>query len=291
MKEPNNKLGFILMSLTSLLFALQDGVSRYLADEYNVVLTVMIRFWFFAGFAIFLAHRNGGIRRAMRSHYPKMQIARSVIVALEICVTVGAFTILGLTETHAIFVCYPLIIVALSGPMLGEKIGWLRWSAVLIGFLGVLVIIRPGSGVFSPWALVPILGATMFALYGVMTRYVADKDDATTSFFYTGCVGAVVLTAIGLFFLEPIATKDLGWLLLLCLMGILGHWLLIKTYDVAEASAVQPFAYLQMPFAAIVGIFAFSETLRTNVAIGAAIIIGAGIFVLWRERNLSKARD
>ena len=95
----------------------------------------------------------------------------------------------------------------------------------------------------------------------------------------------------GVFFLEPIALADLGWLLLLCVMGIIGHFLLIKTYEVAEASAVQPFAYLQMPFAAAVGMAAFGETLRTNVAIGAAIIIGAGIFVIWRERQLEGKQD
>lgn len=291
MKESNNKLGFLLMSVTSLIFALQDGISRYLADEYNVFMIVMIRYWFFAAFAVYLAHRNGGIRKAAQSKHPKTQIARGILLALEICVTVAAFTLLGLTESHAIFVCFPLIIVALSGPFLGEKIGWLRWSAVLVGFMGVMIIMQPGTGVFSPLAIVPLVGATMFAVYGVMTRFVAHNDTSTTSFFYTGVVGTIVMTAIGLFFLEPIGNADLGWLLLLCLMAILGHWLLIKTYEIAEASAVQPFAYLQMPFAVMVGMLVFGEVLRTNVAIGAAIIVCAGIFVFWRERRLGIRQD
>ena len=291
MTEPNNKLGFLLMSVTSLIFALQDGISRHLADEYNVFMIVMIRYWFFAAFVLYLAQKNGGIREAAQSHHRLLQIGRGVLLALEICVTVLAFTLLGLTESHAIFVCYPLIIVALSGPMLGEKIGWLRWSAVLIGFVGVLIIIQPGSGVFSPLAIVPIIGAAMFAIYGVMTRYVAQKDESSTSFFYTGCAGAVVMTGIGLFFWEPIAKGDLGLLLLLCFTGVLGHWMLIKTYELAEASAVQPFAYLQMPFAVMVGMLAFGETLRSNVALGAAIIVCAGIFVFWRERRLGIRQD
>jgi drug/metabolite transporter (DMT)-like permease len=285
MTASNNRLGFLLMTITSLLFALQDGISRHLAAEYNVYMIVMVRMWFFAAFALFLAHRNGGILVVARSKKPWLQWARGTLLVLEICVTVAAFTLLGLTETHAIFVCYPLIIVALSGPLLGEKIGLVRWSAVLVGFIGVLIILQPGSGVFSPLAIIPLVGAAMFALYGVMTRYVGRYDSSTTSFFYIGTVGCAVMTAIGVFHWESVAGANLAWLLLLCAMGILGHWMLIKTYEVAEASAVQPFAYLQMPFAVTVGMLAFSETLRMNVAIGAAVIIGAGMFALWRERQ------
>jgi len=285
MSKSSNTLGFWLMSVTSLIFALQDGVSRYLAQEYNVFMIVMVRYWFFAAFALIIAKRSGGIAKVSQSKRPAMQWFRGILLPLEICVTVMAFTILGLTESHAIFVCYPLIIVALSGPFLGEKIGWRRWSAVLFGFLGVIIIIQPGMGVFSVWSGLPILGAFMFAVYGIITRYVAKYDNSSTSFFYTGTVGALVMTAIGMFHWEPVTGHNLLWLLALCMTGILGHWLLIKTYEVAEASAVQPFAYLQMPFATLIGMFAFAETLRANVAIGAAIIIAAGVFALWRERQ------
>lgn len=289
MSAPNNRLGFILMTLTSLVFALQDGISRHLAENYSVFVIVMVRMWFFAAFALVLAQRSGGIRKVARSKKPVLQWARSTLLVLEICVTIYAFTKLGLTESHAIFVCYPLMIVALSGPVLGEKIGWVRWSAVLVGFLGVLLIIQPGFGVFSPFAIIPLVGAAMFAVYGVMTRYAGQYDSTATSVFYVGIVGAIVMTAIGIFHWEPIAGADLRWLLVLCCTGILGHWLLIKTYEIAEASAVQPFAYLQMPFATAVGMIAFAETLRLNVAIGAAIIICAGSFALWRERRKSAA--
>lgn len=279
-----NRLGFVLMSLTALVFALQDGISRHLAAEYNVIMIVMVRYWFFAAFALYLAQKNGGLRVVMRSARPALQWVRGILLAAEICVTVAAFTILGLTETHAIFVCYPLMIVALSGPFLGEHIGWMRWTAVGAGFLGVLIIIQPGSGVFSVWSIVPLVGAAMFAVYGVLTRYVSREDSATTSFVYIGLAGAAFMTTVGVFFWEPVLGSDLAWLLLLCVMGIFGHWLLIKTYEVAEASVVQPFAYLQMPFAAAVGFFAFSETLRINVTIGVCVIIGAGIFAYWREQ-------
>jgi drug/metabolite transporter (DMT)-like permease len=272
------------MCLTTFVFAMQDGISRFLADEYNVYLVIMIRYWFFAAFVLFLAQRRGGIRKMARTQFPVLQIFRGALLAIEIIVTVLAFTLLGLTETHAIFVCYPLMIAALSGPILGERVGWRRWAAIGAGLVGVLIILQPGVGVFSPLAIVPLVGAAMFAVYGLATRFVARKDDSMTSFFYTGVVGCIVMTAIGVFHLEIMTGSHLIWMAVLCVSGVLGHWLLIKTYEVAEASAVQPFAYLQLPFAASLGMLAFGETLRLNVAVGAAIVVGAGVFTLWRER-------
>ncbi|WP_299348736.1 DMT family transporter [uncultured Shimia sp.] len=285
MSGSNNRLGILLMIATTFVFAMQDGISRHLASEYNVYLVVMIRYWFFAAFVIALsARRTGGLRKAINTKHPVLQCIRGALLALEIVVTVVAFTILGLTETHAIFICYPLIIAALSGPVLGEAVGWRRWSAIGIGMIGVLIILQPGYGVFSPAAIIPLVGALMFAVYGLLTRYVARADGSAVSFFYTGTVGMVVMTAIGIWYWEPISGQNWIWMITLCFTGVLGHWLLIKTYEFAEASAVQPFAYLQLPFAASLGILAFGETLRVNVAIGALIVVGAGLFTLWRER-------
>ncbi|WP_372884504.1 DMT family transporter [Shimia sp.] len=286
MSGSNNRLGILLMCLTTLVFAAQDGLSRHLADEYNVYLVVMIRYWFFAAFVVAISlRRPGGLRAVVATRFPVLQVVRGALLALEIVVTVLAFTLLGLTETHAIFICYPLMIAALSGPVLGESVGWRRWSAIAIGLLGVLIILNPGGGVFSPVAAVPLLGALMFAVYGLLTRYVARGDSSAVSFFYTGTVGMVVMTAIGVWYWQPISGPDWLWMGTLCLSGVLGHWLLIKTYEMAEASAVQPFAYLQLPFAAGFGMVFFDETLRSNVAIGAAIVVGAGLFTLWRERH------
>jgi drug/metabolite transporter (DMT)-like permease len=200
---------------------------------------------------------------------------------------VSAFVLLGLVESHAIFACYPLMIAALSGPVLGEQVGWRRWAAIGVGFIGVLVILQPGYTVFAPAAAVPLASAFMFALYGLLTRYAARKDTTATSFFWTGTSGAVVMTIAGVWFWEPMTATDWRWMALLCLTGAGGHWLLIKTYEVAEASAVQPFAYLQLVFASAIGIFLLGETLRPNVAIGAAIVVAAGLFTLWRSRKVA----
>ena len=284
--DNNTRLGIWLMVATTFVFAVQDGISRYLASEYSVFLVVMIRYWFFAAFVTAVSSRKpGGIRAAARTEQPFLQIFRGVLLATEICVMVYAFTLLGLVESHAVFTSYPLLIAALSGPILGEAVGWRRWSAIMTGFVGVLIILKPGFGVFAPAAIVPLIAALLFALYGLLTRYAARKDNAATSFFWTGIAGAVVMTAVGVAYWEPISAYDWIWMSTLCVTGVLGHFLLIKTYEVAEASAVQPFAYLQLVFVSVIGVSVFSETVELNVAIGATIVVCAGLFTLWRERQ------
>jgi drug/metabolite transporter (DMT)-like permease len=278
------------MIATTVVFAVQDGISRHLGSQYPVTMVVMVRFWFFAIFVMALAARSeGGLKTAVQSHYPWVQVARGVILVAEIAIMLVAFVKLGLIEAHAVFTCYPLLIAALSGPILGEKVGWRRWSAILVGFFGVIIILEPGFGVFSPWALVPLLSATMFAVYGLLTRYVARKDSASVSFFYTGAVGAVAMTPFGLMNWVWMSPGDWGWMAVLCCTAAGSHWLLIKSYAVAEASAIQPFAYLQLVWASAIGLFIFGETLRVNVAIGAGIVVAAGVFTLWRQRVREKA--
>ncbi|WPY93496.1 DMT family transporter [Limimaricola variabilis] len=282
----DNRLGILLMTITTFVFAMQDGISRYLAENYNVFMVVMIRYWFFAAFVIAIArHQKGSVRAAARTSQPLLQAFRGLLLAGEICVMVIGFVYLGLVESHAIFAVYPLLIAALSGPVLGESVGWRRWVAIGIGFAGVLVILRPGFGVFSPAALFPMIAAMMFALYGLLTRYVARRDAAATSFFWTGVSGAVLMTVIGLPNWQPLMGWDWAVMALLCVTGAGGHFLLIKTYEVAEAGAVQPFAYLQLPFAASLGLVAFGETLAPNVALGALIVVGAGVFTLVRTHR------
>ena len=281
----NTRLGILLMIATTVVFATQDAISRHLAGEYNVLMVVMIRYWFFAAFVIAIAQRKaGGVRAAAQTQQPVLQAFRAALLALEICVMVAAFTVLGLVESHAVFACYPLIIAALSGPILGETVGWRRWLAIAVGFVGVMIILQPGASVFDPAALIPLGAAIMFALYGLLTRFAARLDTTATSFFWTGTVGAVVMTAVGLWFWEPMTGRDWVWMATLCVTGALGHWLLIKCYEVAEASAVQPFAYFQLVFASALGLVVFGEAIRSNVALGAALIVSAGLFTLWRER-------
>ena len=282
----NTRLGVLLMIATTFVFAVQDGISRHLASEYNVLMVVMVRYWFFAAFVTAIAYRKaGGIRAAARTEQPLLQILRGLILATEICVMIYAFTLLGLIESHAVFTSYPLLVAALSWPILGEVVCWRRWTAIFIGFVGVLIILKPGFGVFSPAAIVPLAAALLFALYGLLTRFASRKDTAATSFFWTGVSGSVMMTVIGASYWEPMISSDWIWMGTLCITGALGHWLLIKTYEAAEASAVQPFAYLQLVFVSFIGVLVFGESIELNVAIGAAVVVCAGLFTLWRARQ------
>ena len=286
--QNNPRLGMWLMCATAFIFAVQDGISRHLAGEYNVRMIVMIRYWFFAAFVITIATRKeGSIRAAAATKQPVLQGLRGLLLAGEICVMVAGFVVLGLVESHAIFACYPLLVAAFSGPILGEKVGWRRWAAIGIGFIGVLVILRPGFAVFSPYAVIPLTSAVLFAIYGLLTRFAARKDSAATSFFWTGVMGAIAMTCVGVWFWEPMTQPDWIWMGALCITGASGHFLLIKTYEVAEASSVQPFAYLQLVFATMIGIAVFGETLALNVGIGAVIVVGAGLFTLLRSRRVT----
>ncbi|GHC72490.1 DMT family transporter [Limoniibacter endophyticus] len=283
--ESNARKGMILMTATCLVFATQDGVSRFLAESVSVYMIVMLRFWFFGLLAIMWALRNkGGFSFATRTRFPKLQILRGVLLISEICLIMISFVTLGLIATHAVFSCYPLIVTALSVPLLGEQVGWRRWLAILVGFAGVLVIINPGTDVFSPLVLLPFGSAILFATYTLLTRYVAREDGASVSFFWTGIVGAVVSTPMGLLHWQAVEMQTGFMLAGLCVFAILGNWLLIKTYEVADASSVQPFSYMNLPFVSMIGLFVFGETLALNVMIGAAIVVGSGLFTLWRER-------
>ena len=286
MTEQNTRLGIILMVATTFVFASQDAISRHLATEYNVYMIVMIRYWAFAMFVTALAARSrGGLARVLRPGRPVLQVVRGVILAIEVVIMVFAFVYLGLVESHAIFAAVPLIITALSGPVLGEKVGWRRWSAIGIGFIGILVILQPGGSVFAPAAILPLLAAAIFAAYGLLTRLVARDDGAQTSFFWTGVAGAATMTLIGVFFWEPMIWQDWLWMGVLCCTSTTGHYLLIKCYDVAEASAVQPLAYCQLVFGAFYGVAIYGEPLESNVILGAGIVVAAGLFPFWRPRQ------
>ncbi len=287
MTQQNNiSAGIALMVASTVVFALQDGISRHLAGTYNTYMVVMVRYWFFAAFVIALAARaTGGLKVAARTDQPKLQIFRGVLLVTEICVAVFGFTKLGLINSMAVFICYPLLVAALSGPVLGESVGWRRWTAIGVGCVGVLIILQPGVGVFNPWAIIPLISAFLFAVYSLLTRYAARRDSAATSFFWTGVSGAVAMTLVGMWFWEPMAKADWAWMATLCVSGAFGHWLLIKCYEAAEASAVQPFAYLHLVWVAILGIAIFNEVLRPEVVIGAGLVVAAGLFTLWRERR------
>ena len=208
---------------------------------------------------------------------------------VQICVSGYAFANLGLIQTHAVMVCGPLLIAALSGPVLGENVGWRRWVAIGVGAVGVLVILRPETTVFTPLSLLPLAATLLWAIYVLATRYVSRRDSASVSFLWTGVAGAIAVTGPGLLVWAPMTPGDWGWMLALCCSSVTGHYTLIRAYDLAEASALQSLTYLPLVFVSFVGVWLFGETLHANIIIGAAIVVAAGLFTLWRQHVRARA--
>ena len=280
------RFGIILMILATLSFALQDGLSRFLAGNYNVYMIVMIRYWFLFILVVFVASRSQkGLLKTASTNFLLLQILRGILLAFEIIVSVHAFVYIGLINTSAIFSSYPLIATLLSIPVLKEVIGWKRFTAILFGFLGVLLILRPGSGIFSLYMFLPVCSAFAFAIYAILTRYVSKMDSPETSFFWTGLVGIIAMTGVGVWFWEQPNAIDWLWILLLCIFSTLGHFLLIKSYDLAAVSIVQPFSYFHLIFISFIGFLMFGEPLTLNIILGSIIVICAGIFTLKRQKS------
>ena len=287
-KNPN--LGIWLMIGAVAAFAAQDGFSRYLAGEYNTLMVVMVRYWVFAGFVTLLAlRRPEGIVASIRTRRPVAHFARAVLLVAEICIIVWGYTLIGLIESHAVFAICPLLVAGLSGLFLGEKISWHRWAALGAGLVGVIVILRPGMGVFTPAALLPLAAAFMFAVYSVLTRLTTREEATFPAFFWPGIIGAVLMTVIGLPNWQPIAAADWPLLILYAGISVFSHWLLLKCYEATEAARVQPYAYLQIVFVTMIGLTIYGETLAPLVAIGAAIVIAAGLYALSLERKAPDA--
>lgn len=281
----NPRLGIWLMIAAVATFAAQDGFSRYLAGTYNTLMVVMVRYWVFAAFVVFLAlRRPEGFRAAIASRHAVAHGVRAVLLVAEICLIVWGYTLIGLIESHAIFAICPLLIVALSGPFLGEKIAWQRWAAVAAGMVGVIVILRPGAGVFSWAALLPFASALMFATYSILTRLTTRDEPTFPAFFWPAVIGVVLMTVIGLPNWQPIAPADMPLLAIYAALSVLSHWLLLKCYEATEAARVQPYAYLQIVFVTIIGIVIYGEDLALPVAIGTVIVVGAGLYALLLER-------
>ena len=280
------RLGIILMILATLCFGIMDGVSRYLAEEYNVFIINMYRSWVLVLFVLIYSISKGGIKKVSFSKKPLIQIIRGILLISCVCIGVYSFTVLGLVAAHTIIAIYPLLVLPLSYYFLNEKIGWRRWFAVFIGFLGIIIILNPISMSFNFNMVWPLLLAFLLAIYSILTRNISAYDNSETSFFWVAIVGGIVMTLIGPFFFELLILKDIPWFLLLCFLSTLGHFLFIKALETAQASILQPFIYLQLLFASIIGIWFFNDLLTLNLFLGGILIISSGIFAFIRTHKV-----
>ncbi len=276
--------GYVFAFLAFTVFSMQDAVSTHLGANYSPYFISMIRYWAFAAFAVALATRRaGGLAVTAKTHRPWLQIVRGLLLAIQIATAIISFATVGLAHSQAIFAAGPLVIAALSVPVLGEQVGWRRWLAILAGMFGVLVILNPQGAEFDIQLLIPMGNVLLGAGYALTTRLVNQVDTAMTSFFYTGVVGAVVMTVVGPFFWTSTTPADTAWLALLCATGIASHFCLIQAYHFLDAVKVQPISYFQLVLASILGVLVFGEELKFNVIVGSLIVAAAGLFTIWRE--------
>ncbi|HVM84809.1 MAG TPA: DMT family transporter [Candidatus Binatia bacterium] len=277
--------GYLFALAATTIFSFQDAVSKHLGDHYPPIFITMIRYWAFGAFCILLASRKpGGLRAAASTTRPVLQIVRGVLLATEVMLVITAFANAGLAHSTAVLSATPLVVTVLSIPLLGEHVGWRRWSAVVAGLIGVLLILKPdASGFLDPWLLLPVVCSVMYAVYLIATRLVSRTDSPATSFFYTGVAGAVTATLAGPFFWTNFQGWDKAWMGLLCITGMSGHYLVIRAYELIDASAAQPITYLALVYASLFGVLIYGETLTWNIVAGSVIVVGAGIFTVWRE--------
>jgi drug/metabolite transporter (DMT)-like permease len=284
LKLKNKTTGILFIVSAVLCFSIMNGITKYLSEFYNVITLNMFRYWFFAVFLFFInSNKNNSIVIVSKSKNRLLQTFRGSMLAIQMCFAHYCFLKLGLIETSAIFAVGPLMVTALSIIFLNEKVGWQRLVAIAFGFIGIMIILRPGMKVFDPLSILALACALSYAVYQILTRFVSNFDTSETSFFYTGITGAIILSFVGPFFYIDVLKSDWILILMICFLGTSAHYFVIKAYQYSEASLLQPFNYLQLVFVSLIGMIVFNEVLEIPVLIGSLMIVFAGLFTFWRN--------
>ncbi len=220
-----------------------------------------------------------------------MQVLRGVFLFGSTIFNFAALRTLQLAETTSIYFFAPMVITALAGPLLGEWAGWRRWMAILAGFVGVLVITRPGVAAFQLGHVYAICSTISYCLYVIMTRHMGATETAESLIFYSALAPAVLMLPVGLY-TAALPTDAFQWMILLLLgfFGGFGHWLLIKAYKQATATALAPYPYLQMVWMIGFGYLVFDQLPDGWTLGGAGIIVASGFYIVHRERQLRLGR-
>ena len=284
MKNPNHTLiGIGLMLGAMAMLPLMDVFAKYLGQMgLPVVQIVWARLTFGALVSMPFALKSGG-RGAFLPQRPGVHLARAVFLVLATFTFFSSLTYLPIPDALAIFFVQPLIVVILSALVLRESVGPRRWTAVVIGFVGTLIIIRPGFAAFNPGTLMALAAGSCLAIYFVITRHIAGMASAMVTTFQTNAIG-MILVSLWVPFVWIAPTPD-QWLMFAGLGAIatLGHYLIVRAYDFAEASLLAPFAYTEMIGATICGWYFFGDLPDRYTILGVTILIGSAIYISWRE--------
>ena len=272
----------LLIILTVTMFSCADVMAKYLRESMPAIEIAWIRYALFVALALLLAGR--GRFRGLRAARPGLQLLRGVtLVGSAVLFTLGLGW-LPVAEASSISFVSPALITALSIPLLGEKVGIRRWMAVLAGFVGVLIVVQPGSAAFQAAAVFPFLSATAWAFTVVITRMIGGAERPVVTMLWSACTGFLLLTALLPFNFVPLSWTQIALCLLHGLFASAGQLLMILAYRLAPASVLAPFSYCQLLTSALLGFAAFGTVPGQPMLVGASVIIASGLYMAHRER-------
>lgn len=272
-----------MLLLALFLLACMDAISKHLTETLAVPQILAVRFWVFLTFAMILAGGSGFVRTA-RSAKSRIQVLRGLVMVGQMSAFIVAVRVMPLADVHAIFAAAPMLVMVLAAVFLSERIGPRRIAAVAVSFIGVLIIVRPGTTVFEPASLIALGGAGCWAVFQILLRVVGRTDSAETTTLYSAMAGFVCFSAAAPFVWQAPAPEAWAWLIALGLLGACGHFLLSTAYRHAPASTLQPFAYSMPVWAALIGWAAFSHIPDGWTLTGGGIVVASGLYALRRER-------
>jgi len=269
-------------------FASMDAIAKYLMNEIGPIQTIWARYTIQAVVVTLLILPRLNIYG--RTKYPKLQLLRSIMLMMATSLFFFSFLRLGLAEATALFNISPVLITLGAFLFLKENIGPKRFIGVIVSLVGALIIIRPGSGVFTIYALLPIGGAVCYCAYNLATRFVGSDESPWTSLFYAALFGTVCFSIFIFFNWTPMSTKAIILAAIIGLIGTVGHLFLIKALTLGEASLIAPFGYTSLIFATIWGLLLFDNFPDIWTISGAIVIVGAGVYVWARERTVTSVK-
>lgn len=279
-------LGIVFMCLAGTCFPIMNGIVQVLSKRYPSEQIVWARCVSHLVVVLVLFAPRLGFITLVRSTQIKWQVGRSIVLLGSTCMAFVSFKYLELAKAASISFTAPFIVTLLAWPMLGERVSLSRLATVLVAFVGVLIVIRPGSDVFH-WASLLALGsATCYALYQIVTRRVAGQDPPETSAVYSVLIGAFLMSVIVPFVWVPVQSlADAALLFALGVFGGLGHYCVARAMTYGPANILSPFSYWQMVGSVIVGYLVSGNLPDAWTWIGAGVIIAAGLYMGWREAN------